>query len=114
MDPVLGPTYLCKVNIADIYMKMWVRLEDVPSIAFIIPKRNSKQGSTSGFPPLHLHGIHGVCRLFYTDTRIVKDRALETSYSQSQPFPRPLETLADYTLKYETVNLLTLDRKQDK
>ena len=27
VDPALGPTYLCKVYIADVYMRIWVRAE---------------------------------------------------------------------------------------
>ena len=38
MDPRLGPVYLSKVDLADAYMSLWVRMEDVPSIAFLSHK----------------------------------------------------------------------------
>ena len=36
--PKLGPTFLKKVDLADAYMRIWVRLEDIPSVAFLMPK----------------------------------------------------------------------------
>ena len=36
--PKLGPTFLNKVYLADAYMRTWVRLEDIPSVAFLVPK----------------------------------------------------------------------------
>ena len=36
--PKLGPTFLKKVDLADAYMRIWVRLEDIPSVAFLVPK----------------------------------------------------------------------------
>ena len=33
----LGPVYLSRVNLADAYMRLWVRMEDVPTVAFLIP-----------------------------------------------------------------------------
>ena len=37
--PRLGPFYLGKVDLADAYMRLWVSMEDVPSVAFLIPKK---------------------------------------------------------------------------
>ena len=36
-DPALGPAYLFKFDIADAYMRIWVREEEVPSVVFLIP-----------------------------------------------------------------------------
>ena len=36
--PKLGPTFLNKVDLADAYMCIWVRLEDISSVAFLVPK----------------------------------------------------------------------------
>ena len=38
-DPRLGPFYLRNIDLADSYMRLWVRMEDVPSVAFLIPKK---------------------------------------------------------------------------
>ena len=36
--PELGPTFLNKVDLADAYMRIWVRLEDIPSVALLVLK----------------------------------------------------------------------------
>ena len=45
-DSRLGTVYLSKVDLADAYMRLWGRMDDVPSFAFPIPKKN--QGHISG------------------------------------------------------------------
>ena len=47
----LGPVYLIKVDLADAYMSLWVRMEDVPSIVFHFPKKNPSDTQLVG---LHL------------------------------------------------------------
>ena len=37
----LGPVYLSRLDLADAYMRLWVRMEDVPSVAFLIPRKPS-------------------------------------------------------------------------
>ena len=39
-DLRLGLVYLRKVDLADAYMRLWVKMEDVPSVAFLIPNKN--------------------------------------------------------------------------
>ena len=39
-DLRLGLVYLRKVDLADAYMRLWVKMGDVPSVAFLIPKKN--------------------------------------------------------------------------
>ena len=36
--PKLGLTFLNKVDLADACMSIWVHLEDIPSVAFLVPK----------------------------------------------------------------------------
>ena len=38
-DPRLGPVYLSEVDLEDTYMKLWVSMDDVPSVNFLIPKK---------------------------------------------------------------------------
>ena len=40
-DPHLGPVHLSKVDLADAYMRLWVRMEDDPFVSFLIPKKTS-------------------------------------------------------------------------
>ena len=47
--PKLGPTFLNKVDLADAYMRIWVRLEDIPSVAFLVPKATPEEDQLVGF-----------------------------------------------------------------
>ena len=38
-DHRLGPVYLSKVYLEDMYMRLWVRVKDTPATAFIILKK---------------------------------------------------------------------------
>ena len=48
-DSRLGTVYLSKVDLADAYMRLWVRMEDVPSAAFLIPKKTPSNTQLVGF-----------------------------------------------------------------
>ena len=48
-DLQLGPVCLSKVDLADAYMRLWVRMEEVPSIAFPIPKKTPSDTQLVGF-----------------------------------------------------------------
>ena len=37
--PRLVPVYLGKSDLAKAYMRLWVRLQDTPSVAFLIPRK---------------------------------------------------------------------------
>ena len=52
-DPCLGPVYIIKLDLSDAYMRLWVRMEDILSIAFLIPKKNLSNPYLVGFrlPP---------------------------------------------------------------
>ena len=58
-EPALGPTYLCKVDLTDVYMRIWVRSEDATPRCLSNYKGNGIQGTTSQFTHLVFHGIHG-------------------------------------------------------
>ena len=48
-DSCPGTVYLSKVDLADAYMRLWVRMEDVPSSAFLIPKKTPSNTQLVGF-----------------------------------------------------------------
>ena len=58
----LGPVYLSRVDLADAYTRLWVRMEDVPSVAFLIPYK-TQQHTAGGIPPLPPHGVSIQCPL---------------------------------------------------
>ena len=43
VDPCLGPVYLRKVDLVNAYMRLWLIMEDVPSIDFLIHKKNTRE-----------------------------------------------------------------------
>ena len=47
--PKLGPTFLNKVDLADVYMLIWVRLKDIPSVSFLVPKATPEEDQLVGF-----------------------------------------------------------------
>ena len=49
IDLRLGLLYLSKVYLVDSYMRLWVRMEDVLSVAFLIHKKNPRNPQLVGF-----------------------------------------------------------------
>ena len=43
VPPELGPAFLNKVNLADVYIRIWVHLEDIPSVDFLVPKATPEE-----------------------------------------------------------------------
>ena len=37
-DPRIGPVYLSKVDLVDVYMRLWVSMEDAPSVFLLTTK----------------------------------------------------------------------------
>ena len=48
-DPCLVTVYLSKVDLADAYIRLWVKMEDFPSVAFLVPKKNTSNTQLVGF-----------------------------------------------------------------
>ena len=48
-DLHLGKFYLSKVNLADVYMRLGVIIEDIPSISFLIPSSITSEKQLVGF-----------------------------------------------------------------
>ena len=53
-EPYLWLVYLSKVDLVDAYMRLWVKMEDVLSVAFLTPRKtpatHSWQDSNSSSP----------------------------------------------------------------
>ena len=79
-EPHLGQVYLRKVDLADAYMRLWVRMEDVLSVAFLIPKKIPSDTQLVG---LHLSlpmGYIDGATYFFMATETVSELANETIY----------------------------------
>eukprot|EP00957_Ditylum_brightwellii_P189603 14432550-Ditylum_brightwellii.AAC.1 len=48
-DPAFGPVHIAKVDLADAYMRVWIRLEDVPALAFIVLPHPGNTETLVGF-----------------------------------------------------------------
>ena len=56
----LRPVYLSKIDLADAYMRLWVRMEDILSVTFYIPKNTPSD--------THLVGFHLYFPIGYVDS----------------------------------------------
>ena len=91
----LGPTFLNKVHLADDYMRIWVRLEDIPSVAFLVPKATLEEDQLVGLHLSILMGYVESAAFFCATTKTVKDRALDTLSMRHTAPPHNLEDLAE-------------------
>ena len=48
-DQRLGPFYLSNLDLANTYISLWGRMEDFPSVAFLIPNKNPSDLQLVGF-----------------------------------------------------------------
>ena len=76
-DPRLGPVYPSKVDLTDDYMRLWVRVEDAPSVAFLIPKKNHSDQQLVGFNLYLPTGYVDSAPYFCMATETVADLANE-------------------------------------
>ena len=90
-DPRLGPVYLSKVDLADTYMRLWVRMEDVPSVAFLILKKTPRNTQLVGFHLFLLMGYIDSAPYFFMATETVADLANEAIPQKEQAGEHPLE-----------------------
>ena len=45
----LGPVYLSMVDFVDAYMRLWVRMEDAPSVPFLVLNKNPRDTQLVGY-----------------------------------------------------------------
>ena len=57
------------VYFADAYMKLWVRMEDAPYVAFLIPNKKSQTHTASGISHLPPHWVRRQFSLLLHDDR---------------------------------------------
>ena len=93
--PKLGPTFLNKVDLADAYMCIWVRLDDIPSVAFLVPKATPDEKQLVGFHLSIPMGYVEPAAFFCATTETIKDRALDILSTRNTTPPQHLEDLAE-------------------
>ena len=92
--PKLGPTFLNKVDLSDAYMRIWVQLEDIPSVAFLVPKATPDEDQLVGFHLSIPMGYVKPAAFFCATTETVKDGVLDTLSMRHTAPPHHLEKLA--------------------
>ena len=94
-NPRLGPVYLRKLDLADAYMRLWVRMENVPSVAFLIPKKTLSDTHLVGFHLSLSMGYIDSAPYFFMATETVADLAKNSIYQRGQAGKHPLELAAE-------------------
>ena len=74
-ESCLGPVYLSKVYLDDAYMRLWLKIEEVPSVAFFIPKKNYSYQQLVGFQLSFPMGYVDSAPYLCIDTKTVVDLA---------------------------------------
>ena len=82
-----------KVDLADAYMCIWVRLADIPVVGFLIPRGKDSDPLLVGFHLSIPMGYVYSYSLFFAATKMVKYRALDTLHARGAVPEHPLETL---------------------
>ena len=75
-------------------MHIWVRLEDILSVAFLVPKATPEEDQLVGFHLSIPLGYVESDAFFCTTTETVKERALDTLSTRHTAPPHHLENLA--------------------
>ena len=104
--PKLGPALLSKSNLADAYMRIWVRLEDIPLVAFLVPKATPNEEQLVGFHLSIPIGYVESTAFFCATTKTVKERTLETLSGHilphgSGPQIPPSQTWEEYATAHQ-------------
>ena len=76
-------------------MRIWVRLEDIPSLAFLVPKSIPEEDQLVGFHLSIPMGCVESAAFFCATTDTVKDCTFDTLYTRHNAPPHHLEDLAD-------------------
>ena len=90
-DPRLGPVYLSKVHLADAYMSFWVRMEEFPSVAFLILKKTPSNTQLVVFHIFLLMGYIDSAPYFFMAMETVADLANEAISQKDQAGEHSLE-----------------------
>ena len=103
-DPAGGTVFMAKTDLSDAYMRVWIRLEDVAKLAFVVPPL---PGDTEPLIGFHLSlpiGYVESAPFFCIVTETIADLVNENE--QRFTHPHPLEALAQQRLQHPIMNAL--------
>ena len=91
-DPRLGPVYMAKTDLSDAYMRVWIKLKDVPKLAFAIPPIPTNPEPLIGFHLSLPMGYIESAPYFCAASKTVADLP---NHREDRDAPHRLETLAN-------------------
>ena len=94
-DSRLGTVYLSKVDLADAYMSLWVRIEDFPSVTFLILKKTPRDTQLVGFHLSLSMGYINSDPYFCMATETVANLANKAISQRKQADEHPLDLAAE-------------------
>ena len=110
-NPRLGPVYLGKVDLANAYMKIWVRLEDTPSMGLLIPRKIPTDEQLVGFHLSLPMGYADSAPFLCLATETIMDVANKAMDDRHRSPPHPLKDLSNSPAPDERLSA-TADNKQ--
>ena len=81
-------------------MRIWVRFEDIPSVAFLVPKATQDKYQQVGFHISIPMGYMESAAFFCATTKTVNDQALDTLSTRNTAPPHHQENLVDTKLPH--------------
>ena len=94
-DPRLDPVYLGKVDLSDAYMQLWVRLEDTPSVSFLVPRNKPTDKQLVGFHLCLPIGLVEITPFLCISTETITDMANVAMGDRHHTPSHPLKNLSD-------------------
>ena len=88
-EPWLGPVYLGKVDLADAYMRLWVRLEDTPYVGLLILRKIPTDKQLVGFHLSLPMGYVDSAPFFCLETETITDMANSSMADRHRTPPHP-------------------------
>ena len=97
MEPAYVPVFLSDVDLSNSYMRVWVRPEDLPHLAFVIVLYPSDLEPLICFHLSLPMGFVDLSQLFCCTTETVDDMVNTLLIEGHTPSPNPLDALSDST-----------------
>ena len=94
-EPRIGLVYPGKVDLANAYMRIWVRLEDTPSVGFLILRKIPTDKQLVGFHLSLTMGYVGIAPFFCLLTETITDMASAAMDDHNKAPPHPIVELSD-------------------
>ena len=97
-DPRLGPVHLSKVDLADVYMRLWVRVGDVLSVTSLITNKTPSDTQLVGLhlslPMVYINSAPYFCMEMETMANLANKAISQKYHAGKHPFELASESIA--------------------